>query len=307
MAKRGFLFPGQASQYVGMGADLYENSDYPIARQVFNQANDVLGFDIKRVCFSGPEEQLKQTRITQPAIFIHSYIVHQIIIGRGIKADAVAGHSLGEYTALVAANAISFEDGLGAVQKRGELMQQAGQQNPGSMAAIIGMSSEQVVAICHQASTAGVVQPANFNSPTQIAISGSVAGVARAMEIADEKGATKVIPLVVSGAFHSPLMESAQAELRNALDSIDFHQPRLPVYANVTATPETDAAQIKQLLYQQLTFPVRWVETIQNMVADGITEFIELGPGKVLAGLVKRIDRKVNVRTVGTVEEILSL
>jgi len=305
MANRAFLFPGQASQYVGMGKDLCER--YPLAKEIYEHAGEILGFDIKEVCFNGPDDQLKQTRITQPAIFVHSCIVNRIFGERNFYPDLVAGHSLGEYSALVAAGSLTFEDGLKAVKRRGELMQQAGEKQPGTMAAIIGLTGEEVVEICQTASKAGIVQPANFNSPTQVAISGSVEGVEKAMAIARQRGAKKVVPLVVSGAFHSPLMESAQKELKSVLQSLPFKNAAIPVYANVTANPVTEADQIRELLFKQLTFPVRWVETIQNMISKGVSEFYEVGPGKVLSGLVKRIDRKIKTIPIGTVEEIESL
>ena len=304
MANRAFLFPGQASQYVGMGKDLCER--YPLAKEIYEHAGEILGFDIKEVCFNGPDDQLKQTRITQPAIFVHSCIVNRIFGERNFYPDLVAGHSLGEYSALVAAGSLTFEDGLKAVKRRGELMQQAGEKQPGTMAAIIGLTGEEVVEICQTASKAGIVQPANFNSPTQVAISGSVEGVEKAMAIARQRGAKKVVPLVVSGAFHSPLMESAQKELKSVLQSLPFKNAAIPVYANVTANPVTEADQIRELLFKQLTFPVRWVETIQNMISKGVSEFYEVGPGKVLSGLVKRIDRKIKTIPIGTVEEIES-
>lgn len=305
MAKRAFIFPGQASQYVGMGKDLFEK--YPIARQIFQQANSILGFDIAKICFEGPEDELKQTRVTQPAIFVHSFIVHQLLRDKNLAANFVAGHSLGEYSALVAAGALSFENGLNAVKTRGELMQQAGEEHPGAMAAIIGLSDNVIGKICEAASNAGIVQPANFNAPSQVVISGTVDGVRQAMEIAREKGAKKVIPLVVSGAFHSPLMEPAQKKLGQALQSILFQDAQIPVYANVTASSTQNADEIKELLFKQLTYPVRWVETIQNLLANGVHEFYEIGPGKVLSGLGKRIDRQMVYKNIGTVEEIEAL
>jgi len=302
MTKIAFLYPGQASQYVGMGKDLYEH--FPRAREIFDEANELLKFDLKKVCFEGPEEELKQTRITQPAIFTHSIIVTELLADQNLIPHVAAGHSLGEYSALVAAGVLSFQDGLRVVQKRGQLMQMAGSIHPGTMAAIIGLSDEQVIELCQEASAAGVVTAANFNSPLQVAISGSPNGVARASQLALQRGAKKVIPLVVSGAFHSPLMESVQQELKAALEQIVIHPAKIPIYANVTARPVTDAADIRALLYEQLTRPVRWVETIQNMVADGATDFYEVGPGSVLAGLVKRIQKDIRVRTKGTAAEL---
>ena len=303
MAKLAFLYPGQASQYVGMGKDLYDK--FPWVKDIFDKANELLGYDLKSVCFEGPEEELKQTHITQPAIFVHSVIVTQLLAQKNIVPEMAAGHSLGEYSALVAAQAISFEDGLHVVKKRGELMQYAGEKQPGTMAAIIGLSGDKVIEICKQASSAGIVQAANFNSPHQVAISGSYQGVARASELSKQKGAKKVTPLVVSGAFHSPLMESAQEELKTALQEINIQTAKFPVYANVTAKPVKAADEIRELLYKQLTHPVKWVATIENMISDGATDFYEVGPGNVLAGLGKRINRDYPVKTRGKIEEII--
>ncbi|MBN2009578.1 ACP S-malonyltransferase [candidate division KSB1 bacterium] len=302
MSKIAFIYPGQASQYVGMGKDLYEN--FEIAKSLYNQANDILGFSITDVSFNGPEDALKQTKVTQPAIFVHSIIVNHLLVEKGIQPQAVGGHSLGEYSALVAAGAIDFEAALKLVQRRGELMQEAGEISPGTMAAIVGLDADAVDAVCAEALATGIVQPANYNSSQQIAISGSVAGVEKAMELASAKGAKRVIPLVVSGAFHSPLMKHAQTGLKSQLDATQVEKANIPVYTNVKALPETSPDEIKSLLFQQLTAPVRWTELIVNMISDGVTHFYEVGPGNVLTGLIKRIDRNVPCTPIGTVEQI---
>jgi [acyl-carrier-protein] S-malonyltransferase len=306
--KRAFLFPGQASQYVGMAKDLCEH--FAVAREMFQAANDELGFDIQKICFAGPLEELTKTSITQPAILIHSAIVTCILKKeKGILPAATAGHSLGEYSALFAAEALSFEDALRLVKLRGELMQQAGVERPGTMAAIIGMPPQEVAAVCEEvtaqlATQQLVVQPANFNSPEQTVISGSVAAVDRAMQMAKERGAKLAKRLVVGGAFHSPLMAAARAGLQNGLASTTIRDAKFPVYANVTAKPETRADCLRDLLAQQLTSPVRWSSTIENMLADGVQSFWEVGPGNVLAGLLKRINRSFIATTIGKVEEL---
>ena len=279
-----YIFPGQGSQYVGMGKDLCEQ--FPVVKKYFDEADSVLGFSLSTICFEGPEEELKQTKNTQPAIFLHSVALWNLL--KRTDAAMVAGHSLGEYSALVAAEAISFSDAIKLVRLRGELMQKAGEENPGTMAAIVGLEANIVGEVTSKASEAGVVQAANFNSPGQIVISGSVAGVRRAMEIAKERGAKLVKELVVSGAFHSPLMQSAKERLKKALDAVMINDAKIPVYANVTAKPVQLAAEIRKLLFEQVTNPVRWEETVNNMSADGATTFIEIGPGKVLQGLIKR-------------------
>lgn len=305
MSKNAFIFPGQASQYVGMGKDLVEK--YEIARDLYEKADDILGFKLSHISFEGPEEELKQTRVTQPAIFVHSVIVYSLLAEKDFYPELVAGHSLGEYSALVAADALNFESALELVKLRAELMQQAGEQNPGTMAAILGLSSTDLETVCKEAEKYGVVQPANYNSPLQIVISGSVSGVQRAMELAKESGAKKVVPLVVSGAFHSPLMESAQEGLKEKLEATQFEKAKIPVYTNVTAKPVTDPGEIKEFLFKQLTFPVRWAESMQNMTDDGAESFYEVGPKNVLKGLMRSIDRKIPVATIGTVEEIESI
>lgn len=285
MSMIAFVFPGQGSQYVGMGKDLNEQSS--TAQELFRQADAILNVPLSRLCFEGPEEELRQTKNTQPAIFLHSMALAMSY--RGPKGAMAAGHSLGEYSALVYAGALTWEDGLRLVRLRGELMQQAGVDRPGTMAAIIGLDPKTVVDACEKALEAGIVQAANFNSPGQIVISGSVPGVRRAMELAKERGAKLVKELPVSGAFHSPLMESAQEGLKEALENTPIRDASIPVYANVTAQPVRDAGGIRRLLLQQLTSPVRWEESVAAMASDGALTFVEIGPGKVLQGLVKRI------------------
>jgi [acyl-carrier-protein] S-malonyltransferase len=285
MAKKAFLFPGQGSQYVGMAKDLFDNSVE--AKEMIKTADDALGINLSYILFNGPEEQLKQTEFTQPGIFLHSVVLASII--RTIQPEVAAGHSLGEYSALVAAGSIQFYNAVKLVRARGKAMQQAGIDNPGTMAAIVGLDPEKVDECCLEASSSGIVQSANFNSPGQIVISGSVPGVKKAMEICKAKGAKLVKELIVSGAFHSPLMSLAKEELLNELNNTDIYDARFPVYANVTAEAVTKKDEIKKLLYEQVTSPVKWEQTIKKMVDDGVTEFYEIGPGKVLQGLVKRI------------------
>ncbi len=282
--KIAYIFPGQGSQYVGMGKDLSEQ--FSDAKKYFDEADSVLGFSLSKICFDGPEEELKKTKNTQPAIFLHSVALWKLL--KRTDASMVAGHSLGEYSALVAAEAISFSDAIRLVRLRGELMQKAGEENPGTMAAIVGLDAGIVGEVTSKACEMGIVQAANFNSPGQIVISGSVTGVRKAMEIAKERGAKLVKELVVSGAFHSPLMQSAKDKLKEALDAVTINDAKIPVYANVTAKPVQRASEIRNLLFEQVTSPVRWEETVINMAANGTTTFIEIGPGKVLQGLVKR-------------------
>ncbi len=300
MSTTAYIFPGQGSQYVGMGKDLFEQNS--TAKELFQQADAILGFSLSNICFEGPEQDLKQTKNTQPAIFLHSVIVSKLIPQHDIAM--VAGHSLGEYSALVYAGALSFEDGLKIVRLRGELMQQAGELQPGTMAAVVGLESVVLEAVCAEASAEGIVQCANFNSPGQIVISGSVAGVRKGMELAKARGAKLVKELVVSGAFHSPLMEYAVEGLSSALNNTQINNARIPVYANVTAKPVTEKEEIRQLLKDQLTKPVRWEESVKNMVVAGAKKFVEIGPGKVLQGLVKRIDTSVETSGMDKISEI---
>lgn len=291
MGKTAFVFPGQGSQSVGMAKDLFENSVE--AKEMIKTAEEAVGVNLSNIMFNGPEDALKQTDITQPAIFLHSVIIASLI--RNIQPDMAAGHSLGEYSALVAAGAVQFYDAMKLVRTRGMAMLQAGIEQPGTMAAVVGMDAEKLVDVCLKASEQGIVQCANFNSPGQIVISGSVTGVKAAMDLAKQGGAKLVKELVVSGAFHSPLMASAGTALKAKLDETPFYSGKIPVYANVTAKPVTDPAEIKKLLEDQLTKPVRWEETIINMIADGADEFVEVGPGKVLQGLIKRINPDVKI------------
>lgn len=295
-----YIFPGQGSQYIGMGKDLCEQ--FPEAKKYFDEADAALGFSLSKICFEGPEEELKQTKNTQPAIFLHSVAVWNLM--KPSDEAMVAGHSLGEYSALVAAGAISFTDAIKLVRLRGELMQKAGEENPGTMAAIVGLDPQVVSEVTKTASEAGVVQPANFNSPGQIVISGSVAGVRKAMELAKERGAKLVKELVVSGAFHSPLMQSAKDKLKEALDKTVINDAKVPVFANVTASPVQNADEIRRLLFEQVTSPVRWEESVANMAAAGATKFVEVGPGKVLQGLVKRIAATAEIAGVDKAAEV---
>jgi [acyl-carrier-protein] S-malonyltransferase len=288
--KKAYVFPGQGSQFSGMGADLYANS--PIAKSLFDQANDILGFEITKVMFSGSDDELKQTKVTQPAIFLHSVALAGV--SEAFSPDMVAGHSLGEFSALVAAGAITFEDGLKLVAQRAGAMQKACELVPSTMAAILGLADEVIIEICAGIADE-VVVPANFNCPGQVVISGTLPGIEKACELLKAAGAKRALVLPVGGAFHSPLMEPAREELAKAIEETLFTAPSCPIYQNVTALPSTDVAVIKENLIAQLTGPVKWTQSVLAMVNDGATEFVECGPGKVLQGLVKKISSEVTV------------
>jgi len=285
---KAYVFPGQGAQFTGMGKDLYETSDE--AKALFEQANEILGFRITDIMFEGEAEELKQTKVTQPAIFLHSTILAKLL-GNDFQPEMVAGHSLGEISALTAAGVLAFEDGLRLVSKRAMAMQAACEAEPSTMAAILGLENEIVEDVCSKVD--GVVVAANYNCPGQLVISGSIEAVNAACEELKEAGAKRALVLPVGGAFHSPLMEPARAELASAIESTTFGSPVCPIYQNVTATAVTDPEEIKKNLVAQLTAPVRWTQTMQQMISDGVSSFVEVGPGKVLQGLVKKVDRKM--------------
>ena len=285
---KAYIFPGQGAQFTGMGLDLYNNSQ--MAQELFEQANEILGFRITDIMFEGTAEQLKQTNVTQPAIFLHSVILAKVL-GDSFQPQMVAGHSLGEISALVAADVLSFEDGLQLVSKRASAMQKACEIMPSTMAAVLGLEDQIVEQTCEAVD--GVVVAANYNCPGQLVISGEVSAIQKTCELLTEKGARRALVLPVGGAFHSPMMEPAKEELAAAIKETQFNEPSCPVYQNVPASAVTSATEIKENLILQLTAPVKWTQSIQTMVADGGTEFIEVGPGKVLQGLMRKIDRSV--------------
>ena len=287
---KAFVFPGQGAQFPGMGKDLYEN--YPEAKEKFEKANEILGFRITDIMFEGTPEELKQTKVTQPAIFLHS-VIRALVMGDDFAPDMVAGHSLGEFSALVANKSLSFEDALVLVSKRALAMQKACEIEESTMAAILGLDDAVVEAKC--AAIDDVVIPANYNSPGQIVISGSKAGIEKAMEVLKEAGAKRALPLPVGGAFHSPFMEPAREELAQAIKETMFAEPICPIYQNVDGKAHSNSDEIKENLIEQLTSPVRWTQIMNNMIADGANHFTEIGPGKVLAGLIKKVDRKMPV------------
>ena len=291
---KAYIFPGQGAQFVGMGKELYESSE--LAKELFEKGNDILGFSITDIMFSGTDDDLKQTNVTQPAIFLHSVILGKVL-GNNFKPEMVAGHSLGEFSALVAAGALSFEDGLILVSKRANAMQKACELQPSTMAAILGLDDFTVEDICQRVSD--VVVPANYNCPGQLVISGSIAGIEKACELLLAAGAKRALKLNVGGAFHSPLMEFARVELEAAILATEFKEPICPIYQNIDAKSYKDVASIKHNLIAQLTGSVKWTQTMQKMLADGASEFIEVGPGNVLQGLVKKVDRAMLTSSAG--------
>ena len=294
---KAFVFPGQGAQFVGMGKDLYDNN--PIAKELFEKANDILGYRITDIMFNGTDDDLKQTKVTQPAVFLHS-VISARCMGDAFKPEMTAGHSLGEFSALVAAGALSFEDGLKLVYARAMAMQKACEAQPSTMAAIIGLADEQVEAICAKVSKMGkgVVVPANYNNPGQLVISGNIEAVNEACEQMKEAGAKRALLLKVGGAFHSPLMQPAKDELQAAIEQTEFQTPKCPVYQNVDGKPHTEPAEIKQNLIAQLTSSVRWTQCVQSMIADGATDFTECGPGKALQGMIAKINREVSAHGI---------
>ena len=293
---KAYVFPGQGAQFAGMGKDLYDSK--PLAKELFDKANDILGYSITDIMFNGTDEQLKETKITQPAVFLHS-VISALCLGDEFTPAMVAGHSLGEFSALVAAGALSFEDGLRLVSARAMAMQKACEGAPGTMAAIVGLDDEIVEKICQQVSTTGnVVVAANYNCPGQLVISGNIDAVNQACELLKEAGAKRALPLKVGGAFHSPLMQPAKDELQTAIENTTFAEPKCPVYQNVDGQPHTAPEEIKKNLIAQLTSSVRWTSSVQNMIKDGANDFTECGPGKALQGMIGRIDKDVTAHGI---------
>ena len=298
--KTAVIFPGQGSQFVGMGKDLFDYSEP--AHRLFDLAGEKLGYDLAEICFNGPEEELSQTRVTQPAIYVHSVAVFRLLEEKGFRADFAAGHSLGEYSALAAAGFLSFEEGLELVGLRGRLMQEAGYKAPGAMAAVVGLDDRRVEELCREIGDS--VVPANFNAPGQVVVSGSLKGVDKLIETAQKAGARLVKKLKVSGAFHSPLMSYAAAAMRERLKQANIVSGRIPVVANVSAGFETEPERIKDLLVEQITSPVRWTASVETLAAGGALKLVEAGPGNVLAGLCRRINRNLEITSIGKIEEI---
>lgn len=304
MSKNIFLFPGQGAQYIGMGSALAQS--FEPAKIMLEYADEVLNFSLSKIMFEGPEEVLKSTENTQPALFVTSMMVMELLIAEGIPCDMVAGHSLGEYSAICAAGGFSFEDGLRLVRKRGELMATAGTRSPGKMAAVIGVEDDAIKELCAEASKKGIVIPANFNCPGQVVVSGSVEGVNALVEICEAKS-IKAVVLPVSGAFHSPLMDFAVEGLTEAIAKVNFSDLKYPLIANVTAEPVTDALLLPDLLVRQITSPVRWGESMQKAISLGVTSGVEVGSGKVLMGLMRRIDRNLKVTSVENMSDLTPL